>query len=104
VQSPSETAVIADGVVPFLPRPTATDNPPENLAQGVIGGMGAFAIPRHGARPRNVSAPFPPDQRLSGAINAGFFDGHVEGVQLERLWYLQWHKGYVPPEKRPGLR
>jgi prepilin-type processing-associated H-X9-DG protein len=103
VQSPSETPVIADGVVPFLPRPIATDYPPVALDAGAIGGMGSFAIPRYGSRPRNLSTPFPRDQRLPGAINVGFFDGHVERVQLERLWYLQWHKGYVPPEKRPGL-
>ena len=29
---------------------------------------------------------------------------HVEQVQLERLWSFNWHKDYIAPEKRPGLR
>jgi hypothetical protein len=33
-----------------------------------------------------------------------FFDGHAEQVKLERLWQLYWHKDYVPPAKRPGLK
>jgi prepilin-type N-terminal cleavage/methylation domain-containing protein/prepilin-type processing-associated H-X9-DG protein len=104
LQSPGETPVIAGGVLPYLPRPLASDLPPDNLHQSWSSSMASFAIPRHGSRPRTLSAPFPPDQRLPGAINVGFFDGHVERVQLERLWYLQWHKGYAPPEKRPGLK
>ena len=43
-------------------------------------------------------------QKLPGAINFAFYDGHVEQVQLERLWSLYWHKDYVAPEKRPGLK
>ena len=46
----------------------------------------------------------PSDQKLPGAINIAFYDGHVEQVQLERLWSLYWHKDYVAPEKRPGLK
>jgi len=32
-----------------------------------------------------------------------FFDGHVEQVQLERLWQLYWYYDCQPPGKRPGL-
>jgi prepilin-type processing-associated H-X9-DG protein len=41
---------------------------------------------------------------LPGAINVSFYDGHVEQVKLERLWQLSWHRDYVPPPKRPGLK
>jgi prepilin-type N-terminal cleavage/methylation domain-containing protein/prepilin-type processing-associated H-X9-DG protein len=81
----------------------AVDHPNEGWANG-------FILPRHGSRPRLVGAnlpylwyDWPVDQPLSGAINVGFFDGHVEQVALDQLWQLYWHKDYVAPQKRPGL-
>jgi len=65
--------------------------------------MGFFAIARHGSRPSSLPKKWAGDQRLPGAVNVGFFDGHVEQVQLERLWHLYWHYDYQPPAKRPGL-
>jgi len=65
--------------------------------------MAMFTIPRHGSRPRKVSTDQSPAMKLPGAVNVSFYDGHVEQVKLERLWQLYWHKGYVPPVKRPGL-
>jgi prepilin-type N-terminal cleavage/methylation domain-containing protein/prepilin-type processing-associated H-X9-DG protein len=62
------------------------------------------AIPRHGSRPRNLPKVFPIGQRLPGAVNVSFYDGHVEQVKLDNLWQLYWHRGYVPPDKRPGLK
>ncbi len=61
-------------------------------------------LPRHADRPGRLPTHHRPDQRLPGAINAAFYDGHVETVPLEKLWQLYWFKGYVPPAKRPGLR
>lgn len=60
-------------------------------------------LPRHGNRPSRLPTHQRLDQQLPGAINAAFYDGHVEQVPLERLWSLYWHRGYVPPAKRPGL-
>jgi len=60
-------------------------------------------IPRHGERPRQIPAFWPANQRLPGGINMAFVDGHAQLVPLENLWQLYWHKGYVPPAKRPGL-
>ena len=60
-------------------------------------------LPRLGNRPNRLPAHHRPSDRLPGAINAVFYDGHVEQVPLERLWQLYWHKDYVPPAKRPGL-
>jgi len=91
-------------VSPFSPHVTEADLPPASLRYGAADGIGTFVIPRHGSRPRDLSADFPPDAKLPGAINVGFFDGHVQMVQLERLWYLQWHKQWTAPTKRPGLR
>ena len=66
--------------------------------------MSVITIPRHGNRPVAIPRDWPVSQRLPGAINVGFFDGHAEKVPLERLWQLYWHKGYEPPAKRPGLK
>ena len=45
---------------------------------------------------------WPLNQKLPGAVSVGFFDGHVEQVQLEKLWQLVWYRGCVPMAKRPG--
>ena len=64
--------------------------------------MWMVAIARHGRRPNPVPTYYwPANQPLPGAINAAFFDGHVELVKLEDLWQLYWHKNYQPPAKRP---
>lgn len=68
-----------------------------------IGNMHLACLPRHGNRPGRLPTHHKPSQRLPGAINAAFYDGHVEQVPLERLWNLYWRKGYVPPPTRPGL-
>jgi prepilin-type N-terminal cleavage/methylation domain-containing protein/prepilin-type processing-associated H-X9-DG protein len=111
VQNPALAPVVADGMYPFA-WPLASDRPPLNLVGGYIsepspdpgGDMQLMGIPRHGNRPRPVLTRWPADKLLPGAINVSFFDGHVEQVQLERLWQLYWHKDYEPPAKRPGLR
>ena len=90
--------------------PRATDAPAVNLTLGGLpkadgsDSMGSFMLPRHGSRPWKVPTNHPANQKLPGAINMSFYDGHVETVQLERLWQLYWHVGYVRPAKRPGLK
>src|SRR5437879_687045 len=88
--------------------PRATDPPAINLAIGGLPGppygMGAFTIPRHGSRPSKIPINHQPQDRMPGAINVSFYDGHVETVPLERLWDLSWHRDYVAPAKRPGLQ
>jgi prepilin-type N-terminal cleavage/methylation domain-containing protein/prepilin-type processing-associated H-X9-DG protein len=103
---PSLSPLFGDGVN-WGAAPTANNLPPRDLNHSggyVDQSMSALAIPRHGSRPRVISTDHPPDQKLPGAINMAFYDGHVEQVQLERLWSLSWHKNYVAPEKRPGLK
>jgi prepilin-type N-terminal cleavage/methylation domain-containing protein len=84
--------------------PLASDSPSRNLYEGdgVAGGIGRFCIARHAAgsargAPRKVAA----GERLAGAVNLEFMDGHVETVKLERLWDFNWHRGYKAPDKRP---
>ncbi|HXP62456.1 MAG TPA: prepilin-type N-terminal cleavage/methylation domain-containing protein [Dongiaceae bacterium] len=111
VARPALTPVLADGLEMEV-APYATDPPPTNLVHSApITGPGslcrvmmtAVAIPRHGNRPNPVPTSWPEGGRLPGAVNVGFFDGHGEAVELDRLWQLYWHKDYVPPAKRPGL-
>jgi prepilin-type N-terminal cleavage/methylation domain-containing protein/prepilin-type processing-associated H-X9-DG protein len=108
----STTPVFGDGIqAPWeftqWDGPRATDLPPRDLEFGVPeqqrAGMGAFAIPRHGSRPNPVPKNHPANQKLPGAVNMSFWDGHVELVPLERLWNLTWHRNYQAPAKRPGL-
>ena len=121
LDQPARTPVFADGIMgagnlitsssrfiwalSFI-GPFATDLPAVDLVAGGNwweGGMGMFTIPRHGSSPSNIPTNHPPNAKLPGAINAAFYDGHVESVKLERLWELHWHKNYVPPARRPGL-
>ncbi len=97
---PSTTPSFADAAGPFCLL-WSDQLPPRNLKEP--DGHAAFFIPRHGKRPREIPTDHPPEQKLPGAINMAFCDGHVEQVQLERWWSFYWHKGYVAPEKRPGL-
>jgi len=64
--------------------------------------MGRCTIARHGGRspalaPRNLA----PGEKMPGAINMGFADGHTEMVKLEDLWKLYWHLDWQPPATRP---
>jgi prepilin-type N-terminal cleavage/methylation domain-containing protein/prepilin-type processing-associated H-X9-DG protein len=111
ISDTSRTPVFADGANEAWFNsgigPRASDLPAQNLVTGaassIESSMGQFTIPRHGSRPRTVPTKFDPANKLPGAINVSFYDGHVEQVKLERLWGLYWHKDYVPPTKRPGL-
>jgi len=105
IWQPTLTPVLGDGVY-WLSLPRATDLPAENLYWGVTDGnvytseggkfMTFFTIPRHGRRPSSISKfdNWPVSNPLPGSINVGFYDGHVELVQLERLCQLYWHRNY----------
>jgi prepilin-type processing-associated H-X9-DG protein len=102
VTSPSQTPFFMDSIwVDTWPQ--ASDAPARNLFTGDVNlAMGRLTIARHGSRVnkaaiRNV----PAGQKLPGAINLGFVDGHAALTPLEKLWEQQWHLGYVPPATRP---
>ena len=107
IRDSSRTPLFADGVGGWwYGSPRATDLPARDLTTGLFPGpfgMGIFTIPRHGSRPRTIPKDFNPRNKLPGAIDISFYDGHVEQVKLERLWSLYWHKDYLPPLRRPGL-
>ncbi len=106
VQRPTETPVLADGVI-YAVTPFATDLPPKDLVTGRPPSgseqMASVAVPRHGNRPSPVPTYWPMNKPLPGAVNVAFFDGHGETLKLDRLWQLYWSVGYQPPPKRPGL-
>ncbi len=87
--------------------PEETDKPFRNLYEGQPlsvspNQMGRCTIARHGGRsasraPRNVL----PGQKLPGAINMGFADGHTQLVKLENLWSYNWHLDWQAPAVRP---
>jgi prepilin-type N-terminal cleavage/methylation domain-containing protein len=101
-----------NGTNPYAPGPMNGDLPSSDLAAGPMSGglavntfgMQAFTVCRHGSRPLKIPTKQPPEAKLPGAINLSFYDGHAEQVPLERLWQLDWHKDYVPPVKRSGLK
>jgi prepilin-type N-terminal cleavage/methylation domain-containing protein/prepilin-type processing-associated H-X9-DG protein len=105
VQRPVTTPVFADAMwVDSWPEPT--DPPARNLYEQqspAAAGINRYMVGRHGktvpaSAPRNMAA----GQPLPGAINIGFFDGHVELVKLDTLWNYYWHKKWVVPNKRPN--
>jgi prepilin-type N-terminal cleavage/methylation domain-containing protein/prepilin-type processing-associated H-X9-DG protein len=111
IEQPSLTPVLSDGAV-WSASPSETDASPTNLIQWTEAylltpeqyrSMWVVAIPRHGSPPIPAPTYWPATQSLPGAVNVAFYDGHGETVRLDRLWQLYWHKGYMPPPKRPGL-
>lgn len=112
VQAPGLTPILADGrqwlANPHAHEPAAAQvdpmSPGTSPHRGRSFPMPVVAIPRHGSRPRPLPDLWWSGPSLPGSIHAGFFDGHVESVKLDRLWQLHWHVDYVPPATRPGIR
>jgi prepilin-type N-terminal cleavage/methylation domain-containing protein/prepilin-type processing-associated H-X9-DG protein len=106
----AKTPTFADGVDfwPVWPMETDLPAPNLNIGEDVTGGvdegeMSYVTISRHGSHPSSFPTNWPPQNRLPGAINVSFYDGHAEQVPLEMLWQLEWHQGWKTPGKRPGL-
>ncbi|HEV2393598.1 MAG TPA: type II secretion system protein [Verrucomicrobiae bacterium] len=111
VSLPALVPVLGDSGTALYSNPAADDGPPFNLSEpelAMVGGgkegIKPFLICRHGNRPNPPPGPWPANQRMPGAINISFFDGHAQLVPLENLWQLYWHRGYQAPAKRPGLQ
>src|ERR1051326_3549627 len=103
----SQTPYFMDAVWPDI-WPKATDRPTADLFHGGTAAdqeMQRCLIARHGSS-RTDSSIRRVDikQRLPGAINLSFADGHAELSGLENLWNYYWHADYVPPSIRPGRR
>jgi prepilin-type processing-associated H-X9-DG protein len=103
ITSPALTPTFADGIWPSM-FAGLDDGPPFDLnregtqigqnGQNRLSGMWIVLIARHGSHPRPAPHSWPADQRLPGAINVSFFDGHVQSVKLYNLWQLKWHKNW----------
>jgi len=119
VISPSLTPIVGDSVSAEIHFRTNC-SAPRNLVYALdpspagesfywIGPVGPLyppagcEIPRHGERPRNIPTAWRSSQRLPGAVNVSFFDGHAQLVPLEQLWPLYWSKDCQPLPKRPDL-
>lgn len=102
VLRPELTPVLGDGVVAQA-LAHGSDRPPKDFLGRYAAGLGVWVIPRHGSRSGSLPTSWPETALLPGAINGVFFDGHAEGVKLEKLWSLNWHVDYVAPLKRTGL-
>jgi len=108
VQYPTETPMFCDAIWRNF-WPLETDAPSSDLyagagplISGVYPGMPQCTIVRHGAgSPASAPRNFDTSQRLPGALNIGFADGHTELVKLENLWQLDWHLNWQAPSKRP---
>jgi prepilin-type processing-associated H-X9-DG protein len=85
--------------------PLETDPPNTDLYDGTWGGltgMQRVTIARHGGvNPAKAPRNFDTSQKLPGAINIGFADGHAELSKLEDLWRWSWHLDWQAPAQRP---
>jgi prepilin-type N-terminal cleavage/methylation domain-containing protein/prepilin-type processing-associated H-X9-DG protein len=61
--------------------------------------LNVIAIPRHAAPLSAAVTNFDAKKELPGAVNVTFADNHVESVKLERLWWLYWHKEWIPHKR-----
>lgn len=82
-EAKSDTPLVADSVW-VGSWPYEDNDVPPDLTKGFTGHavarfMGRFCIDRHNMK-----------------VNVGFIDGHSEGIKLEDLWALRWHKTYLP--------
>jgi prepilin-type N-terminal cleavage/methylation domain-containing protein/prepilin-type processing-associated H-X9-DG protein len=106
ITTPALTPTFADGIWVSL-LAGIDDGPPFDLnRQGThrdLVGMWIVLVARHGSHPRPVPHSWPANQKLPGAINVSFFDGHVQSVKLYNLWQLKWHKNWVV-KAQPGLQ
>ena len=106
IQKPTLTPVFFDeNWVDAWPK--ETDKPYNNLYTGQPFAvspdqMGRCTIARHGSRSASrAPRQFSTKDKMPGAINMGFADGHAELVKLEDLWKYYWHLDWQPPATRP---
>jgi len=80
----------------YAPLNLYTGNNNDNATGG--GGMGRYLIDRHGGIPAQSAPRTVGTGSLQlGAINAGFFDGHVELAQLRNMYQYTWSVNWTPP-------
>jgi prepilin-type N-terminal cleavage/methylation domain-containing protein/prepilin-type processing-associated H-X9-DG protein len=111
VSMTSKTPVFADGIwIDTWPLETELlgtysplnlytgNNNGTEVSAGNLGGMGRYLIDRHGGIPPAQAQTSVPEGSLAlGGINVGFFDAHVELVQLIDIYQYIWHLNWVQP-------
>lgn len=102
IRKPSNTPVFCDAVWVDL-WPLETDPPADDLYDGDADstGISRCTIVRHAGNPGSAPRVFDTSQPMTGAINLGMADGHVEMVKLENLWQCYWHLNWSTPNPRP---
>jgi prepilin-type N-terminal cleavage/methylation domain-containing protein/prepilin-type processing-associated H-X9-DG protein len=68
--------------------PQANNKPPRNLYDGGAESQNQFTQANKSFMARYVIA------RHGKKVNMVFLDGHVDQMQLSKLWQLKWHEGY----------
>jgi len=102
VDHSTQTPVFMDAMWPDTWPNASSPACPNLLAGDQNSSMGRISVARHGGQALSASlAHVDTNQRLPGAINMSFYDGHAAVVRLEELWTLYWHVGYQPPATRP---
>jgi prepilin-type N-terminal cleavage/methylation domain-containing protein/prepilin-type processing-associated H-X9-DG protein len=107
VDHPTKTPDFADGVSFWWCWPSEYDYPVPavNIGQaGANAGMSSMTIPRHGSHPPGITTNWSPLNKLPGAINITYLDGHAAQVPLEQLWQQEWHRDWQAPAIRPGFQ
>jgi prepilin-type N-terminal cleavage/methylation domain-containing protein len=88
--------------------PMETDAPARNLLTGgsafqTTGGINRATIARHWGKPASAAPTVvPPGTSLTGGIDLGLADGHVESSKLDNLWSYNWHLNWKIPSPRPN--
>jgi prepilin-type N-terminal cleavage/methylation domain-containing protein/prepilin-type processing-associated H-X9-DG protein len=89
---PGETPVFFDGIAPDA-WIRIEELPASNLALGNVGsGVGRISISRHPMKADKAVS----GQKVPGAINMAFADGHAASVKLQNIKNLSWHKEFTP--------
>jgi prepilin-type N-terminal cleavage/methylation domain-containing protein len=104
VKIPVQTPLIGDAMWVDT-WPTATHPPARNLYQQTTpadGDINRFDVGRHGPNSPSMAARnVAPGASLAASINMALFDGHIELVKLDQLWFYYWSVNYVFPGTRP---
>jgi prepilin-type N-terminal cleavage/methylation domain-containing protein/prepilin-type processing-associated H-X9-DG protein len=94
IAQPGLTPVFMDTIWPDT-WPQRTDVPATDLFNGggpTAGPFGRICVARHPLLRVNVTT----GQRLPGAINMSYADGHATRLPLQKIKTVLWHVGYVP--------
>lgn len=103
VQHTTRTPLFSDSVwVDGWPK--ETEGPAQDLYDGAkYTYMGRLTIARHGGSPpQGAPKHITSSSGLVRGINIAFYDGHANYVKLINLWSLDWHRGWIIPDKIPA--